>query len=112
MYICVTLSWVTEPCFPNEKAVALEIKHGYPYKLSLFTIDYVSTGWSGLLLNKCQMPECESVVVRGILVLYYQSTEGWLSQMDGLPTSSKVDEPSLVETVIRCTYLDKSSLCF
>lgn len=94
---------------PNEKAVALKIQHGYSYKLSLFRIDYFSTGWSGLLLNKCQMPQCESVVVRGALVLYYQSTEGWLSQMGALPASSKVDEPSLVET--KCTYLDKPSLC-
>lgn len=102
---------MTEPCFPNEKAVALEIQHGYPYKLSRFTTDYVSTGWSRLLLNKCQMPECELVVIRGALFSYYQPTEGWLSQRDALSTSSKVDKPSLVETVIRCTYLDKSSLC-
>lgn len=108
VYICVTLGYVT--AF-NEKAVALEIQHGYPYKLSLFTTDYVSTGWSGLLLNKCQMPECESVVVKGALFSYYQFIGGWLSQMDALPTCSKADEPSLVETVIRCTYLDKSSLC-
>lgn len=102
---------MTELHFPNEKAVALEIQHGYPCNLSVFTIDYVSTGWSGLLLNKCQMPECEQVVVRGAFFLYYQSIGGWLSQMDALPTSSKVDEPNLVETVISCTYLDKSSLC-
>lgn len=101
---------MTEPSFPNEKAALLEVQHGYHYKLSVFAIDYVSTGWFVFLLNKCQMPKCESVVIRGAL-FSYQCTEGCLSQMNVLPTGSEADEPSLIETVIRCTYLDRSSLC-
>lgn len=31
--------------------------------------------------------------------------------MNALLTGSKADEPSVVETVLRRTYLDKSSLC-
>lgn len=32
----------------------------------------VSAGWSVFLLNKCQMLEYESVVIRGALFCYYQ----------------------------------------
>lgn len=60
----------------GDSSVLLEIQHRDHYTLSLSTIDYASTGWAVLLLNKCQMPECESVVIRGALFSYYQCTEG------------------------------------
>lgn len=75
--------------------------------LSLGLIISVQGGLN-ILLNKCQMPECESVAVRGASFLYFQSTEGWLSQMDALPLVVKLMSQALLR---QCTYLYKSSLC-
>lgn len=47
----------------------------------------VSAGWSVFLLNKCQMLEYESVVIRGSLFSYYQCAGG-LTEPDGYSPQS------------------------